>query len=261
MTALTDTAADAAIAAACTELHLPTVRTEAPRLADQAAKANLTHRAYLAEVLLAEVDDRAERRRQRRVHEARFPRTKRLADFDTGCSPVTPATVAALAEGRFIEAGEPVCFVGDSGTGKSHLLIGTGVAACEAGRRVRYTTAAALVNELVEAADARTLSRLVARYGRLDLLCLDELPEPRHEGGRAALPGAHRAGGAGVGGRRHQLHLQRARQGVQRPAPRRGGGGPAHLPLAHRRDGHRVVPAPLAGALTAAHQSWHRIIR
>jgi DNA replication protein DnaC len=175
MTALTDTAADAAVAAACTELHLPTVRTEAPRLADQAAKANLTHRAYLAEVLLAEVDDRAERRRQRRVHEARFPRTKRLADFDTGCSPVTPATVAALAEGRFIEAGEPVCFVGDSGTGKSHLLIGTGVAACEAGRRVRYTTAAALVNELVEAADARTLSRLVARYGRLDLLCLDEL--------------------------------------------------------------------------------------
>ncbi len=57
----------------------------------------------------------------------------------------------------------------------THLLIGLGLAACEQGRRVRYVTTAALVNELVEAADDRTLSRLVARYGRLDLLLLDEL--------------------------------------------------------------------------------------
>jgi hypothetical protein len=62
-----------------------------------------------------------------------------------------------------------------SGTGKSHLLIGLGLAACEQGRRVRYVTTAQLVNELVEAADDRVLSRVVARYGRLDLLCLDEL--------------------------------------------------------------------------------------
>jgi DNA replication protein DnaC len=60
-----------------------------------------------------------------------------------------------------------------SGTGKSHLLIGTGIAACETGRRVRYVTCAALVNELAEAADDRVLSRTVGRYGRLDLLCLD----------------------------------------------------------------------------------------
>ena len=60
-------------------------------------------------------------------------------------------------------------------TSKSHLLIGLGIAACEQGRRVHYTTCAQLVNELVEAADDRKLSRLVARYGWLDLLCLDEL--------------------------------------------------------------------------------------
>ena len=65
--------------------------------------------------------------------------------------------------------------LGDSGTGKTHLLIGLGIAACEQGRRVRYATTAQLVNELVEAADERRLSRIVARYGRLDLLCLDEL--------------------------------------------------------------------------------------
>jgi DNA replication protein DnaC len=65
------------------------------------------------------------------------------------------------------------------GTGKSHLLIGLGLAACEQGRRVRYITTAQLVNELVEAADERVLSRVVARYGRLDLLCLD-LCRPRN---------------------------------------------------------------------------------
>jgi DNA replication protein DnaC len=170
----TDTAAEATIFAACKELHLPTVRDEGPRLADQAAKANLSHRCYLADVLCAEVDDRAERRRVRRIGEAHFPRHKRLEDFDCSGSPVEPATVAALATGAFIDAGDPVVLLGDSGTGKSHLLIGTGIAACEAGKRVRYTTAAALVNELVEAADDRVLSRVIGRYGRVDLLCLDE---------------------------------------------------------------------------------------
>ena len=74
-----------------------------------------------------------------------------------------------------MSAGEPVVLLGDSGTGKTHLLIGLGLAACEQGRRVRYTTCAQLVNELVEAADERILSRVVARYGRLDLLLLDEV--------------------------------------------------------------------------------------
>jgi DNA replication protein DnaC len=88
---------------------------------------------------------------------------------------MAPATIAALAGGAFIDAGEPVVLLGDSGTGKTHLLIGLGVAACEAGRRVRYVTTAALVNELAEAADDRVVSKVIGRYGRLDLLCLDEL--------------------------------------------------------------------------------------
>src|SRR3954453_19327738 len=61
------------------------------------------------------------------------------------------------------------------GTGKSHLLIGLGTAAAEAGYRVRYILASKLVNELVEAADDKQLSKTIARYGRVDLLCLDEL--------------------------------------------------------------------------------------
>jgi DNA replication protein DnaC len=141
-----------------------------------AAKQRLSHRAFLAEVLIAECDERDARRQVRRVKEAKFPRTKRLVDFDTGALlDLPPATLAHLAEGSWIEKGEPLVLLGDSGTGKTHLLIGLGTAAAEQGRRVRYVTTAALVNELVEAADDKQLSRVVGRYARLDLLCLDEL--------------------------------------------------------------------------------------
>ncbi len=171
----TEEAASAAITVACRELRLPTVEAEATRLAEVAVRERLTHRAYLASLLAAEVDDRASRRITRRLAEARFPRTKRLADFDCTASPgVSPALLATLAQGAYLTSGDPVVLLGDSGTGKTHLLIGIGIAACEAGRRVRYTTTAALVNELVEAADDRHLSRVVGQYARLDLLCLDE---------------------------------------------------------------------------------------
>jgi len=174
--ALSEPAAEAAIGAACRALHLPTVRTEAGPLADAAAKERLTHRAYLAEVLSVEVDERDGRRRARRLNEARFPRLKRLEDFDLTAAPnINPATLAALAKGGWIDAGEPVVLIGDSGTGKSHLLIGLGVAAAETGRRVRYVTCAQLVNELAEAADDRVLTKVVGRYARLDLLLVDEL--------------------------------------------------------------------------------------
>jgi DNA replication protein DnaC len=176
MTKLSDDAAQAAIGAAARELRLPVVRSDAARLAETAQRGGQSYLAYLAEVLSAEVDARGERRRARRIGEARFPRIKRLAEFDTAATPnITPATIATLAGGAYLDAGDPVVLLGDSGTGKSHLLIGLGMAACDQGRRVRYATAAQLVNELAEAADERRLSRVVARYGRLDLLCLDEL--------------------------------------------------------------------------------------
>jgi DNA replication protein DnaC len=171
-----ESAAQAAIGAAARELHLPTVRTEATRLAEIAVRERHTHLGFLAEVLSAEVEDRSERRRVRRINEAKFPRIKRLADFNVDAVPtIGAATLGKLASGGYLDAGEPVVLLGDSGTGKSHLLIGLGLAACEQGRRVRYVTTAQLVNELVEAADDRILSRVVGRYGRLDLLCLDEL--------------------------------------------------------------------------------------
>jgi DNA replication protein DnaC len=172
----TDTSAAAAVEAATRELHLPAIREHASRLATQAQRAKSTYLGYLADTLSLEVDDRAERRRRRLVHEARFPRIKRLADFDFDAAPtINPATIATLAAGSYLDAGDPVVLIGDSGTGKTHLIIALGIAACEQGRRVRYATCAQLVNELVEAADDRRVARLIARYGRLDLLCVDEL--------------------------------------------------------------------------------------
>jgi len=176
VTAVSDAAAQAAIGAAARELKLPAVRDQAARLAEIAAREHSTYLAYLAEVLAAELDDRSARRRARRIAEARFPRLKRLADFNADAVPaITPGQLAHLATGAYLDKGDPVVLLGDSGTGKTHLLIGLGLAACEQGRRVRYVTTAALVNELVEAADQRALSRIVGRYGRLDLLLLDEL--------------------------------------------------------------------------------------
>lgn len=173
---MTNDAALASLDLTTRSLRLPTVKRVSPRLAEEATRRRQTHLDFLAAVLLCEVDDRDERRRLRRVKAAGFPRTKLLADFDLGqSSSVDPATVATLEGGGYLERGEPVVLLGDSGTGKSHLLIGLGMAACEQGRSVRYVTCAQLVNELAEAADEKRLSKLIARYGRVDLLLLDEL--------------------------------------------------------------------------------------
>ena len=173
---LTDAAADAAIEQACRILRLPTIRERYHELAAAAGRQQAGYKGFLVELLSVECDEREERRKTRLVREAGFPRTKRLDTFDFGANPlVDAALIHTLAKGAWIKAGQPLCLIGDSGTGKSHLLIGLGIATAEAGYRVRYTTAAALVNELVEAADDKSLSRTIARYGRVDLLCLDEL--------------------------------------------------------------------------------------
>jgi DNA replication protein DnaC len=173
---VTNDAALASIELTTRSLRLPTVKRVGPRLADEAARRHQTHLDFLAAVLLCETDDRDERRRLRRVKAAGFPRTKLLAEFDVAQSPsVNPASIATLEGGGYLLRAEPVVLLGDSGTGKSHLLIGLGMAACEQGHSVRYVTCAQLVNELAEAADEQRLSKLITRYGRVDLLLLDEL--------------------------------------------------------------------------------------
>jgi DNA replication protein DnaC len=131
--------------------------------------------SFLAELLLAECDDRDRRSSVRRVKSTNFPRDKWLGDFDFAANPnINPATMHTLAAGDWIRKGQPLCLIGDSGTGKSHLLIGL-TAAAEKGFRVKYILAIRLVNELVEAENDKALAKTIARYGRVDLLCIDEL--------------------------------------------------------------------------------------
>jgi DNA replication protein DnaC len=170
------------------ELKLPTLRRQFRSLAEQAIREQQTPVEYLAALLEAETADRAERRERRRLIDARFPALKRLEDFRFADNPRIPqATIAALAEGSWIKEHESVIFVGDSGTGKTMLATALGVCACQQGRRVKFITLAALANELQEALSRDELSRIVARYARIEVLLLDEMGYLRLPDGAAEL--------------------------------------------------------------------------
>jgi DNA replication protein DnaC len=155
-------------------LRLPTIRQQFKEMADGASHDQMSYRGFLAELLMAECDDRARRRSERRIRAAAFPRDKSLRAFDFDAnSSIDPATINTLATCEWVKKGEPLCLIGDSGTGKSHLLIALGTEAAMQGFRVRYVLATKLVNELVEAANDKQLSKTIARYGRVDLLCID----------------------------------------------------------------------------------------
>lgn len=160
----------------CRLLRLPTVAAQFERLAVDAAKTNQGHTRYLAELLGAEVDERERHAIGRRLKEARLPRMKALEDFDFAAAPHVPAKlVRELAEGKYLTTAEPVIFIGDSGTGKTHLATGLCVAACRQKKRCRFVTAAGLVNELVEAQHHNLLGRALQRWSRFDLIVLDEV--------------------------------------------------------------------------------------
>ena len=173
---VTEEAAAAAIDSACRLLRLPTIRARFGEIAAASEREQLSYLGFLAELVMAECDDRDRRRSVRRITAAGFPRAKRIEEFDFTANPaVPPAVIHQLATCGWVKTGQPLCLIGDSGTGKSHLLISLGTAAAEQGYRVRYTLASKLVNELVEAADDKQLSKTITRYGRVDLLCIDEL--------------------------------------------------------------------------------------
>jgi DNA replication protein DnaC len=149
-------------------LRLPTIRDRFTEIAAAAEREQMTYLGFLSELVIAECDDRTRRRAERRIRAAGFPRPKRLEEFSFEANPaINPAVIGQLATCAWVKAGHPLCLIGDSGTGKSHLLIALGTLAAEAGYRVRYTLASRLVNELVEAADDKQLSKLISRYGRL----------------------------------------------------------------------------------------------
>jgi DNA replication protein DnaC len=169
-------ALEALIEAHASELKLPTVKARFRQMAAEATREQQTPIAYLAALLEAEHQERAERRERRRLLDARFPLLKRLEEFRFADNPKIPqATIAALADGSWINDRDSIVLVGDSGTGKTHLAIALAVCACQQGRRVRFTTLADLANELQEADSRRELARVVGRYSRTEVVVLDEL--------------------------------------------------------------------------------------
>ena len=160
----------------CRVLRLATVAAQCERLAQDALRQQQSPLAYLASLLATEVDERERRAIARRLQDAHVPRLKTLEDFDFSAAPqVSAARLQQLAEGHYLDRAEPIIFIGDSGTGKTHLATGLCVAACRQQKRARFITAAGLVNELVEAQQQHLLGRALQRWSRLDLIVLDEV--------------------------------------------------------------------------------------
>jgi DNA replication protein DnaC len=167
---------EATIRQQCKALHMPTIGSQFAGLAVEAVKARQSHTEYLEALLALELEERERRTIERRIQEAHLPRMKTLEDFDfSQASTISAAQIRELAEGGYIDRAEPVVLTGDCGTGKTHLATALCVAACRQKRRVRFTTATALVNEFVEARNENRVGRLLARWFRYDLVAVDEV--------------------------------------------------------------------------------------
>ena len=164
-----------AIRLQCKALRMPTIGGQFARLAEAALREKQSHIGYLEALLTAEREERESHAIARLLKEARLPRMKTLEGFEFDRSGVSAAQLRDLAAGDYVTKAEPILLVGEAGTGKSHLATGLCVAACRQRRRVRFTTATAMINELAEAAHANQLSRALGRWERLDLICIDEL--------------------------------------------------------------------------------------
>jgi DNA replication protein DnaC len=157
-------------------LRLPVIAQSYLRLAKEASAHNQTHPDYLLALLEGEVVQREENAQKLRLTRARFPVIKTLDSFDFSAIPaLNKAQVLELSRGSFIDRRENVILIGSYGTGKTHLAIALSIAACRQGKRVRFYTAAGLINELLEAQAQLRVSKLEATLAKCDLIVLDEL--------------------------------------------------------------------------------------
>jgi DNA replication protein DnaC len=157
-------------------LKLATFLREYDKLARQCAAQGVDHPRYLLRLAELELIDRERRTVERRIKEARFPAVKSLDSFDFAAIPSLNKTlVLELARSEYVARRENVIALGNSGTGKSHIALGLGLAACQKGLSVGFTTAASLVHELLEARDEKRLLRLQRQLAGNKLLIIDEL--------------------------------------------------------------------------------------
>ena len=157
-------------------LKLPTVLREYDKLARQCAAEGVDHVGYLLRLVELELIERERRMVERRIKKAKFPVVKSLDSFDFLTLPsLNKVLVLELARSEYVLRRENVIAVGNSGTGKTHIALGLGLAACQKGLSVGFTTAAAMVHELIEARDEKRLLRLQRELAGYKLLIIDEL--------------------------------------------------------------------------------------
>ena len=155
-------------------LRLPTFLREYDKVAQQCAAEGVDYPRYLLRLSEQELLDREQRATERRIQQARFRVVKSLDSFDFLALPsLNKALVLELARSEFIDRKENVLALGNSGTGKTHIALA--LAACQKGYRVRFTTAASLVHELMEAKDDKRLLRFQKLLASYELLIIDEL--------------------------------------------------------------------------------------
>ena len=158
------------------KLRLPTFLAEYEKVARQCATENVDHIRYLLRLCELELIERERRMVERRIKAARFPAVKSLDSFDfKAIASLNKTLVTDLARCEYIERRENIIALGPSGTGKTHIALGLGLAACQKGYKVRFVTTAGLVHELIEARDEKRLLRLQKQLLGQHLLIIDEL--------------------------------------------------------------------------------------
>nr|WP_025290547.1 IS21-like element helper ATPase IstB [Sphingomonas sanxanigenens] len=158
------------------QLKLPTVLREYEKVARECARDGVDHPRYLLRLIELELIDRERRTVERRIRAARFPAVKSLDTFDfTAIPSLNKMLVLELARSEYILRRENVIALGNSGTGKTHVALALGLAACQKGFTVAFATAASLVNQLMEARDERRLLKLQRELAAVKLLIVDEL--------------------------------------------------------------------------------------
>jgi DNA replication protein DnaC len=157
-------------------LRLPAIGRHYQELARQAAQGNLPYEAFLLALVEIEAQQREENAHQKRLRMARFPVIKSLDQFDFTTLPsLNKALVLDLAQGGYLDKRENLILMGNSGTGKTHLATALGLIACQQGRKVRFFTAAGLINQLTEAQASLRLSYLERGLAQMDVLIIDEI--------------------------------------------------------------------------------------
>jgi DNA replication protein DnaC len=157
-------------------LRLPVMLARYAKVAQDAAQSGLSYEQFLVVLAEQELAQRDETLQRRRLTQARFPALKTLDQYDFGRMPqLNRQLIVELAQGPYILAKENILLVGQIGTGKTHVATGLGVAACRQGYRVRFATAAGLINELLEAQAAHRLGRFESGLLRVHLLIVDEV--------------------------------------------------------------------------------------